>query len=81
MPGRHLTLEHREVLAQMTCRGQHPDQIAAALGCHRSTVYRERRRNGQEGDYFPARAQAAADASRRARAARARAPYGPEVSR
>jgi len=66
MPGRHLTLEHREVLAQMTCRGEHPDEIAGALGCHRSTVYREWRRNGQAGDYFPARAQAAAQARRRA---------------
>jgi len=64
MPGRHFTLEHREVLAQRTCRGEHPDQIAAALGCHRSTVYREWRRNGQDGDYFPARAQAATEARR-----------------
>jgi len=64
MPGRHFTLEHREVLAQRTCRGEHPDEIAAALGCHRSTVYREWRRNGQDGDYFPARAQAAAEARR-----------------
>jgi IS30 family transposase len=65
MPGRHFTLEHREVLAQRTCRGEHPDEIAAALGCHRSTVYREWRRNGQDGDYFPARAQAATEARRR----------------
>jgi IS30 family transposase len=65
MPGRHFTLEHREVLAQRTCRGEHPDEIAAALGCHRSTVYREWRRNGQDGDYFPARAQTATEARRR----------------
>ena len=64
MPGRHLTLEYREVLAQMPCRGEHPDDMAARLGCHRSTVYRERQRNGQEGEYFPARAQAAADTCR-----------------
>jgi IS30 family transposase len=69
MPGRHFALEHREVLAQRTCRGEHPDPRragAAALGCHRSTVYREWRRNGQDGDYFPARAQATTDARRRA---------------
>jgi IS30 family transposase len=66
MPGKHLTLGQREVLAQRTCRGEHPRDIAAALGCHRGTVYRERRRNGADGEYFPARAQAAADARRRA---------------
>jgi IS30 family transposase len=39
--------------------------MAAAIGCHRGTVYREWRRNGQDGQYFPARAQATADARRR----------------
>ena len=65
MPWTHLTLEQREVLAQRTCRGEHPDDIAAAIGCHRGTVYRELRRNRTDEDYFPARAQAAADARRR----------------
>lgn len=65
MPWTHLTLEQREVLAQMSCRGEHPEDIAAALGCHRGTVYREVRRNRTGGDYFPARAQAAADGRRR----------------
>jgi IS30 family transposase len=49
----------------MTCRGEHPEAIATRLGCHVSTVYRERRRNGQEADYYPARAQALADERRR----------------
>lgn len=66
MPWKHLTLDQREVLAQMICRGEHPKDIAAAIGCHRGTVYREMRRNRAEGgDYFPARAQAAADRRRR----------------
>jgi len=65
MPWTHLTLGRREVLAQRTCRGEHPNRIASAVGCHRGTVYREWRRNGQDGEYFPARAQAAADARRR----------------
>jgi len=65
MPWKHLTLDQREVLAQSTCRGEHPNQIAATLGCHRGTVYREWRRNGVDGEYFPARAQVAADARRR----------------
>ena len=65
MPWKHLTLGQREVLAQRTCRGEHPQDIAGAIGCHRGTVYREWRRNGQDGEYFPARAQADADARRR----------------
>jgi IS30 family transposase len=65
MPWKHLTLEQREVLAQRTCRGEHPQDIAAVIRCHRGTVYREWGRNGQDGQYFPARAQAAADARRR----------------
>jgi IS30 family transposase len=65
MPWKHLTLDQREVLAQRTCRGEHPQDIAAAIGCHPGTVYREWQRNGQDGQYFPARAQAAADARRR----------------
>jgi IS30 family transposase len=66
MPWTHLTLERREVLAQRTARGEHPNQIAGAIGCHRGTVYREWRRNGADGEYFPARAQAAADGRRSA---------------
>jgi hypothetical protein len=31
MPWTHLTLDQREVLAQRTCRGEHPNQIAAVL--------------------------------------------------
>jgi transposase, IS30 family len=66
MPWKHLTLGQREVLAQRSGRGEQPQDIAAALGCHRGTVYREWKRNGAEGEYFPARAQVAADARRRA---------------
>jgi IS30 family transposase len=66
MPWQHLTLSGREVLAQMTCKGEHPQDMAARVGCHRSTIYREWRRNGRDGDYFAAHAQAAADARRRA---------------
>jgi IS30 family transposase len=65
MPWKHLTLQQREVLAQMACRGEHPNNIAAAIGCHRGTVYRELRRNRADEEYFPSRAQAAADGRRR----------------
>lgn len=66
MPGTHLTLEQREVLAQRSAQGEHPDRIAAAVGCHRGTVYRELARNRTDGEYFPARAHAAAQRRRRA---------------
>ena len=66
MPRTHLTLEQREVLAQRTAQGEHPDRIAAALGYHRGTVYREWGRNRTAEGYFPARAHAGAQRRRRA---------------
>ena len=57
MPYSQLTLSDREVIAQMTCRGDSPEAIAAAIGCDRGPVYRELGRNRSRGDYFPARAQ------------------------
>jgi IS30 family transposase len=65
MHGRHLTLSDREVLAQRHARGEHPADIAAQLGCHARTVYRELKRNADDGQYYPARAQALADHRRR----------------
>lgn len=66
MPWKHLTLEQREVLAQMHCQAREPEAMAAVLGCHPGTVYRELRRNRTAEGYFPARAQAAAQRRRRA---------------
>ena len=66
MHGRHLTLTDREVLAQSHARGQHPADMAAELGCHVRTIYRELERNATDGQYYPARAQALADGRHRA---------------
>ena len=66
MHGRHLTLEDREILAQERAAGRSHAAIARRLGCDRSTIWRELRRNGGAfGMYLPSRAQALADRRRR----------------
>jgi IS30 family transposase len=66
MPGKHLTLTDREVVAQMVNQREGPEEIAGRIGCHRSTIYRELARNAENGEYFPARAQVLAERRRRA---------------
>jgi transposase, IS30 family len=63
-----LSGEERETLALMRAAGRGDAEIAAALGRHRSTIWRERTRNrGRDGGYRPAAAQRRADARARAR--------------
>ena len=66
MHGRHLTLEEREFLAIRLALGQTRVEVAGEMGCHPSTVLRECQRNGVEGTYLPALAQALAEERRRA---------------
>lgn len=65
MHGRHLTMDEREMIAPLRAAGQSQAQIARRLGCDRSTISREVRRNGETGGtYWPSRAQARADRRR-----------------
>ena len=64
MHGRHLTIRDREVMAKMLAEGANRTAIAEALGVHRTSVAREWNRNRSDGDYFPSRAQVAADERR-----------------
>ena len=58
MHGRHLTLEDREVIAQLAAAGHAQAQIARRIGCHPATVSRELARNrSPDGCYRPSRAQ------------------------
>jgi transposase, IS30 family len=66
MHGRHLTLEERELLAIRMATGESVAKVAAELGCHQSTIRRERKRNQVGQTYLPAQAQALADERRRA---------------
>jgi len=53
----HFTLEQRECLAEMLKEGKKPAEIARKLGCHRSNVGREIKRNqNKDGTYHPWRA-------------------------
>jgi transposase, IS30 family len=65
MHGRHLTLAEREHLAIELALGKSKAQVARELGCDVTTVRRELRRNGANGTYLPARAQALAQQRRR----------------
>ena len=66
MHGCHLTIDDREVIAQVRSGGHSQAEIARHLGCHPSTVSRELRRNAEaNGDYRPSHAQARADRRRR----------------
>jgi transposase, IS30 family len=60
----HLTLEEREVIAQMQSSGRSQTEIARRLGRADSTVSRELRRNRSRNGYWPVAAQKKADARR-----------------
>jgi len=52
----HLTQDERETISQLHFSGHSGDQIAAAIGRHRSTIYRELQRNSTDGKYSAHRA-------------------------
>ena len=63
----HLTLEEREVIAQMRSIGRSQTEIARRLGRADSTITRELRRNRSRNGYWPVAAQKKADARRSCR--------------
>lgn len=61
-----LTAVQRESIGLMVAAGRSDAEIAVVVGCDRSTVWRERRRNGNAGgDYRPSTAQRRAEARAR----------------
>ena len=64
---KHLTLEERDRIAQLRHQGAEQKEIAQALGRCPSTISRELRRNGRDGEYYAAQAQRAAERRRRER--------------
>ena len=63
----HLTRDERNVIYRMRFLGHSNAEIARCLGCHRSTIGREWRRNaGPDGRYFAESAQTWANSRRRA---------------
>lgn len=61
-----LTAEQRETIGLLIAAGERDARIAEEVGCHRSTVGRERRRNGNaDGVYRPSTAQKRAEHSAR----------------
>jgi IS30 family transposase len=63
----HLTLEEREVIAQMHRAGKSQTRIAERLGRSKSTVSRELRRNRSRNGYWAVAAQRKAERRRRER--------------
>jgi transposase, IS30 family len=57
----HLTLEEREVIAQMRSKDRSQAEIARRLGRAESTISRELRRNRSRNGYWPVAAQKKAD--------------------
>jgi len=53
---KQLTFEKRERIYELSQQNFHKEDIAILLGCHRSTVYRELRRNRTRIGYLPDRA-------------------------
>ena len=53
----HLTFQEREILYRMKRTGKPIEEIAATLGRHRSTIYRELNRNTGQRGYRPLQAQ------------------------
>jgi IS30 family transposase len=67
MSYRHLTMDERNVIYRMQFQGYSDAEIARCLGCHRSTIGRECKRNTTgEGRYDPGNAQTRAHSRRRA---------------
>lgn len=62
----HLKAEEREVLYRMSQTDHSQKEIAAALGRHRTTIYREKKRNCGQRGYRPKQAQRLAEARRMA---------------
>ena len=63
----HLTRDERNVIYRMRFLGHSDAEIARCLGCHRSTIGRECRRNaGPDGRYSADSAQTWANVRRRA---------------
>jgi transposase, IS30 family len=57
-----LTFEQRESIGLLLAAGHTDAQIAQVVGCHRATIGRERRRNGnRDGHYRPSAAQRRAE--------------------
>jgi IS30 family transposase len=61
----HLTLEEREILYRLDQQCKPMSEIALLLGRHRSTLYRELKRNRGERGYRPDHAQCLAEQRRR----------------
>lgn len=63
----HLTMDQRNVIYRMLWQGYSQAEIARCLGCHRSTISRELKRNTTlDGRYDPGNAQTLAHSRRRA---------------
>lgn len=61
----HINRMERESIALMISGGLSDEAIAKALGRHRTSIWRERRRNSTDGRYYPGRAHAKAERLRR----------------
>jgi IS30 family transposase len=57
----HLTLAEREILYRLKKKGRSKAEIAEMMGRHRSTIYRELKRNTGQRGYRPKQAQRLAD--------------------
>lgn len=62
----HLKAEEREVLYRLSRTDHSQKEIAAAMGRHRTTIYREKERNSGQRGYRPKQAQRLAEARRQA---------------
>ena len=62
----HLKAEEREVLYRLSRTDHSQKEIASALGRHRTTIYREKKRNSGKRGYRPKQAQSLAEARRKA---------------
>jgi len=76
----HVTFEERRLLYGLKKKGKSPTEIAALMGRHRSTIYRELDRNSGQRGYRPQQAQRLAD-ERRLASRRPRKLDDPDVQR
>jgi transposase, IS30 family len=76
----HVTFEERRLLDGLKQKGKSPTEIAALMGRHRSTIYRELDRNSGQRGYRPQQAQRLAD-ERRLASRRPRKMDDPDVQR